>query len=114
LAGCAGCTGYLKELATLLPLTIEADEPSQTFWHDYSRELRHKIDAVSGKPSWTQRLRGFFQPLPISAFAGPAGVAEAVGWPAAGNLLASSQPSGSAGGVLERIWRLKIRSGASR
>ncbi len=72
LAGCAGCTGYLKELATLLPLTIEADEPSQTFWHDYSRELRHKIDAVSEKPSWTQRLSGFFQPWPIPALAGAA------------------------------------------
>ena len=60
LVSCAGCTGYLKELATLLPLTVKADEPSQTFWHDYSRELRHKIDAVSEKQSWRQRLSGFF------------------------------------------------------
>jgi predicted anti-sigma-YlaC factor YlaD len=72
LVSCAGCTGYLKELATLLPLTIKTDEPSQTFWHDYSRELRHKIDAVSEKQSWRQRLSGFFQPWPIPALAAAA------------------------------------------
>jgi hypothetical protein len=67
LGSCAGCDGYLKELATLLPLTVKADEPSQTFWQDYSRELRHKIDAVTEKQSWRQRLSGFFQPRPIPA-----------------------------------------------
>src|SRR4030095_10892605 len=72
LASCAGCTDYLKELATLLPLTIKADEPSQIFWHDYSRELRHKIDAVSEKQSWRQRFSGFFQPWSIPDLAGAA------------------------------------------
>lgn len=72
LVSCAGCNGYFKELATLLPLTVKADEPSQTFWHDYSRELRHKIDAVSEKQSWRRRLSGFFQPWSIPALAGAA------------------------------------------
>ena len=68
LVSCAGCTGYLKELATLLPLTVKADEPSQTFWHDYSRELRHKIDAVSEKRLRASGSAAFFTlgPFPPS------------------------------------------------
>jgi len=42
--GCNGCAAYLSELGKLLPLTVKADEPDPTFWYDYSRELRHKLD----------------------------------------------------------------------
>ena len=31
LVSCAGCTGYLKELATLLPLTVKADNRHKLF-----------------------------------------------------------------------------------
>lgn len=72
IAGCAGCTGYLKELATLLPLTAKTDEPAQTFWMDYNRELRHKIDAAIEQKSWWQNLAALFRPryLPVFATAG--------------------------------------------
>ena len=45
---------------------------STACWRDYSRELRHKIDAVSEKQSWRQRLSGFFHPWSIPALAGAA------------------------------------------
>lgn len=49
LIGCTCCAAYLRELGNLLPLTVKADEPAQTFWDDYSRELRHKLDATTEK-----------------------------------------------------------------
>jgi len=46
---------YLNELSALMPLTVATDSPPQQFWMDYSRELRHKIDArVESKFSWQQ------------------------------------------------------------
>ena len=41
--GCKNCAAYLEELATLLPRTIEVDEPPKEFWQSYSREMRHKL-----------------------------------------------------------------------
>jgi len=76
--GCAGCTGYLAELGKLLPLTVKADEPPQTFWADYNRELRRKLDHVLEKKSWRQRLAAFFQPRLMPAFATVAVVALAL------------------------------------
>jgi Putative zinc-finger len=70
--GCAGCAGYLKELGKLLPLTVKADEPGQTFWDDYSRELRHKLAAAADKKPWWQSLTDVFQPRSLSAAAGAA------------------------------------------
>ena len=32
LRACPGCASYLKELATLLPLTVNTDEPGEEFW----------------------------------------------------------------------------------
>ena len=37
---CEPCRLYLKELESILPLTVKPDEPPQAFWDDYSRELR--------------------------------------------------------------------------
>src|SRR5918996_19892 len=71
-SGCAGCTGYLKELGRLLPLTVKADDPGQTFWADYSRELRHKLDAAAETKPWWQNLAVIFQPRLLSAAAGAA------------------------------------------
>jgi hypothetical protein len=70
--GCAGCAGFLKELGKLLPLTIKTDEPGQTFWNDYSRELRHKLDAAAEKGPWWESVAIIFQPRLLSAAAGAA------------------------------------------
>lgn len=69
-AQCAGCSAYLTELATLLPMAVATDAPPQEFWLDYNRELRHKIDAaaVEGK-SWWRGLTAFFKPGYLPAFA---------------------------------------------
>ena len=69
LAGCAGCAAYLKELATLLPLTVKSDEPPQEFWQNYSRELRGKLDDVAAKQTWWRNLAAIFRPNYIPAFA---------------------------------------------
>ena len=43
--GCEPCRFYLKELESILPLTVKPDEPPQAFWDDYSREMRRKLAA---------------------------------------------------------------------
>ena len=43
--GCEPCRFYLKELESILPLTVTPDEPPQAFWDDYSREMRPEADA---------------------------------------------------------------------
>src|SRR5262245_30809599 len=68
LSGCANCTAYLKDMRAFLPLTVKADEPPQTFWTDYSRELRHKIADVREKRFWPARFAAFFQPRLLPAF----------------------------------------------
>ena len=69
--GCEPCRFYLKELASLLPLTVKPDEPPQAFWDDYSREIRRKLADASERKSWWQILASFFQPwaIPVSATA---------------------------------------------
>ena len=69
--GCEPCRFYLKELASLLPLTVKPDEPPQAFWDDYSREMRRKLADASERKSWWQILASFFQPwaIPVSATA---------------------------------------------
>jgi hypothetical protein len=66
---CAGCAGYLSELAKLLPLTVKADDPTETFWTDYNRELRQKLDGATASNSWRQAFSIFFQPRWLPAFA---------------------------------------------
>lgn len=72
LKSCTACGGYLKELDTLLPLTLKADQPPETFWTDYNRELRQKLDRAAEKKSWLQTLGELFQPrwMPALATAG--------------------------------------------
>jgi len=69
MAGCAGCAGYLEELATLLPLTLKADEPPTEFWTQYNRELRHKLDAAREQKLGWHRLTALFQLRFLPAFA---------------------------------------------
>jgi len=68
-ASCAGCAGYLNELATLLPLTVKSDAPPEEFWLNYKRELRHKLDAASERQSGWRRFAAFLQPRYLPAFA---------------------------------------------
>jgi Putative zinc-finger len=77
-AGCAGCTAYLKELGALLPLTVKADEPPQTFWTDYNREMRGKLAAATEKKSWRMTFAELFQPRWAPAFAAVAVIALAL------------------------------------
>jgi hypothetical protein len=67
--GCAACAGYLKELATLLPLTAKTDEPPPAFWMDYSRELRHKIDDAVENKSWWRDLASILRPRYLATLA---------------------------------------------
>ncbi|MBM4259887.1 MAG: zf-HC2 domain-containing protein [Deltaproteobacteria bacterium] len=69
LRACAGCCGSLEEMQRLMPLTIARDEPPPAFWMTYSRELRHKIDAVADQTSLWNWLTAWLRPLPLTAFA---------------------------------------------
>jgi hypothetical protein len=75
---CAGCAAYLDELDKLLPLTIKSDAPEHSFWNDYSRELRQKLDAAAERKFGWQSLAVLFRPRLISAFAGAAVIAVAL------------------------------------
>ncbi len=66
---CAGCSVYLKELTVLMPLTVKIDTPPQEFWMDYSRELRHKIDASLENKFWWRPIAAFLTPRYLTAFA---------------------------------------------
>lgn len=72
LNNCAACKEYLQDLGQLLPLTLKTDAPPQTFWADYKRELRHKLDEAAEKPTWRQKLAALLQPrfVPLLATAG--------------------------------------------
>ena len=78
LSGCANCTAYLKDLSALMPLTIKADDPPETFWLDYNRELRHKIDSTRDKSWWPVNFGAFFQPRLLTAFGAIAVIAVAL------------------------------------
>jgi hypothetical protein len=72
LRACSACASYLKELATLLPLTVNSDEPGEEFWQNYSREMRHKLADLQEKKSWWQELRAALRPWTVPALAGTA------------------------------------------
>lgn len=78
LRGCSGCATYVKELATLLPLTITADEPAEEFWQNYSREMRHKLADLQEQKSWWQALQTWLRPWTVPALAGTAVIALAL------------------------------------
>jgi anti-sigma factor RsiW len=78
LRACLACASYLKELAALLPLTVNTDEPGQEFWQNYSREMRHKLADVQEKKSWLQALQAVLRPWTLPALAGTAVIALAI------------------------------------
>lgn len=47
LGGCTSCRLFLDDLRTLLSLSVNPDEPPQSFWESYIREMRAKLAAVS-------------------------------------------------------------------
>ncbi len=85
-ANCAGCSGYLNELTTLLPLTVTTDTPPQEFWMNYNRELRHKIDAAVENKSWWHKLTVIFKPGYLPAVASAALVVLALSFTLGGGL----------------------------
>jgi putative zinc finger protein len=78
LSRCANCTRYLQDLSALLPLTIKTDEPPETFWIDYNRELRHKIASAQDSKWWPTKFGAFFQPRLVTAFGAIAVIAVAL------------------------------------
>jgi len=68
---CAGCGRYLDQMRSILPLTVQADNPAQSFWDNYSRELRHKLDEKAQR-AWWQRVKEWLQPWAIPAMAAAA------------------------------------------
>ncbi|HEY2989919.1 MAG TPA: zf-HC2 domain-containing protein [Candidatus Binatia bacterium] len=69
LDSCASCRGFLQELRSLLPATVESDEPSAAFWQNYSREMRVKLAAQEEKSGWWPAISSFFRPWPVPAVA---------------------------------------------
>jgi len=78
LRACPACASYLKELAALLPLTVNTDEPGQEFWQNYSREMRHKLADLQEKKSWWQAVQTALRPWTLPALAGTAVIALAI------------------------------------
>ena len=78
LQNCPGCAGYLQELGTLLPLTVKTDQPPPSFWSDFNRELRHKLDGAAEPESWRRTLADLFRPRLVPVFAATAVVALAL------------------------------------
>ena len=75
---CAVCRSYLAEMASIMPLTVKNDEPPETFWNDYSREMRQKLAEARDKQPWWQGLMSLFQPWPRPALAMAAVIALAL------------------------------------
>jgi hypothetical protein len=75
---CAPCRLYLQEMTSILPSTVMADDPPETFWTDYNREMRLKLSEAREKKTWWQNLVGLLQPWPRSAWAMAAVVALAL------------------------------------
>ncbi|SRR5713226_1094142 len=72
---CAACRLYLDEMASILPLTVKNDEPPETFWNDYSRQMRQKLADVRDRQPWWRSWTFFLQPWPRPALAMAAVVA---------------------------------------
>jgi predicted anti-sigma-YlaC factor YlaD len=76
LESCAACRGFLQELKSFLPSTVETDEPPPSFWQDYSRELRIKLsDRQERSGGWWPSITALFRPWPVPVLAAGAIVA---------------------------------------
>jgi predicted anti-sigma-YlaC factor YlaD len=75
---CRGCALSVQRLGSLLPMTVETDEPPPDFWDNYSREMRHKLAEVRERQSWWRRWASSFRPWAIPALATTAVIAVAL------------------------------------
>ena len=101
LNSCAACKDYLQDLGKLLPLTLKSDEPPETFWADYNRELRHKLDDAAEKPRWQQKLAASLQPRLVPLFATAAVVALALAFTLGQSLWTTNEPPREEAAMLE-------------
>jgi hypothetical protein len=65
IGNCVGCRRYLDQIGSILPLTVQADQPEQPFWNQYSRELRNKLDQKEHRRWWElikEQLHGWAVP----------------------------------------------------
>ena len=69
LEACDSCREALKSLGSLLPLTVMEDQPPQSFWDNYSREIRAKLDEADARVSWWDWLLSLIRPWPVPAAA---------------------------------------------
>jgi hypothetical protein len=67
LRDCQRCALYVRELGTILPMTAQPDEPEPSFWENYSREMRRKLEEVDERKSWWQTVAAVFQPWTLPA-----------------------------------------------
>ena len=64
---CLDCRAAVEQMAKLMPLTIERDDPPTAFWIDYSREVRQKVDKMLERRSCRMALGSWLNPIPIAA-----------------------------------------------
>lgn len=69
LADCASCSRFLDELRRLLPMTAMQDDPPDSFWQDYSKEMRRRLAETEPRNSWRETLLSFLRPWPVPAMA---------------------------------------------
>lgn len=103
LQSCSACAGYLKELGTLLPLTLKADQPAETFWTDYNRELRQKLDRAAEQKSWMQTFGDFFQPRWMPALATAGVVALALTFTVGRGIWSTNDPAQENAAIMELL-----------
>ncbi len=101
LQSCAACAAYLKDLAAVLPLTVAPIEPSPSFWSDYDRALRGKIDAALEHRTWAEKLADFLQPRWVPAFAAAAVLALGLTFTLGGGLWTTEEPAREEAALLE-------------
>jgi hypothetical protein len=66
---CQRCALYVRELSTILPLTAQPDKPEPSFWENYRREMRRKLERIDDQKSWWRAVTAAFQSWTIPALA---------------------------------------------
>ncbi|NIO11453.1 MAG: hypothetical protein GTO40_26905 [Deltaproteobacteria bacterium] len=66
---CVACRQSIESMRSLLPRTVTEDHPPQSFWDDYSREMRIKLDQVDTRVTWWDWLLALVRPWPVPAVA---------------------------------------------
>jgi len=64
---CLNCRDSLEQMVKLMPLTVKRDDPPASFWADYSRELRQKVDKTLERRSWRAIFASWLRPIPVAA-----------------------------------------------